>query len=375
MRAAPSVPSVGLIAVVASIGGGACRGHWPGQPGPAALERSDVPVPVVGLSGVTAISAGNLHTCALIAGGAVACWGANEVGELGRDGVEASATPLSVAGLSRASSLSSGESYTCAAEVRGRVSCWGHNPADHLGIPTISSKPVVIPGVNGVIGVAAGVDHTCALLSGGAVQCWGRYFFTARTPTAIPGLAGATAIGAAAFGWHTCALLADASVGCWGRNDWGQLGSGQSPDYTDVPVLARGVSGAIAVAADRGYSCALLTGGRVECWGIGWAKGAASYLVRPPALVPGVSGATAIATRESHACAVLAGGSIRCWAITSGPITIPALSGARALALGGLHACALIVDGSVRCWGDNGFGQLGNGTLPPAREVVPVAGR
>ena len=49
----------------------------------AAPFGSNVPVDVEDVLGATQISTGSRHTCALVAGGAVKCWGSNWVGELG----------------------------------------------------------------------------------------------------------------------------------------------------------------------------------------------------------------------------------------------------------------------------------------------------
>src|SRR5204862_7933623 len=38
------------------------------------------------------------------------------------------------------------------------------------------------------------------------------------------------------------------------------------------------------------------------------------------------------------------------------------LSTAVDIAAGGLHTCVIMSDGTVRCWGENGSGQLGDGT-------------
>jgi alpha-tubulin suppressor-like RCC1 family protein len=51
------------------------------------------------------------------------------------------------------------------------------------------------------------------------------------------------------------------------------------------------------------------------------------------------------------------------------------LSGVQAIATGGSHTCALMMTGGIRCWGDNGLGQLADGTwtdrsTPPTSDVL-----
>jgi alpha-tubulin suppressor-like RCC1 family protein len=72
--------------------------------------------------------------------------------------------------------------------------------------------------------------------------------------------------------YYTCALLEGGRVRCWGSNDKGQLGyregSRDSADTVARPSKDVAVGGrAIDLAAGGEHTCALLKGGRVRCWG------------------------------------------------------------------------------------------------------------
>jgi alpha-tubulin suppressor-like RCC1 family protein len=203
-------------------------------------------------------------------------------------------------------------------------------------------------------------------------------------------------VAAAASGDHTCALRQGGSVQCWGKNTSDDLGSADTTDvFLPLPpgtTLAHALNPAlgptVSIGAGHTFTCALLEGGNIYCWGsndhgqLGQGPGAAS-----PGLIDlggGTAGyrAVSLAVGWSHACAALANGSVKCWGdntygqlgigdtrdrgLLDGDMgdnlpTVPLGDGdtARAVAAGASHSCALLEDRSMMCWGRNQYGQLG----------------
>jgi alpha-tubulin suppressor-like RCC1 family protein len=80
----------------------------------------------------------------------------------------------------------------------------------------------------------------------------------------VPNLTGVIAV--ASGGFHTCALLTGGMVECWGQGQFGALGNGTTTDSL-IPAPVSNLSGVSAIAGGFESTCALLTSGTVECWG------------------------------------------------------------------------------------------------------------
>lgn len=256
-------------------------------------EANPVPFDVQGLhSGAVAIAVGSGQTCALTTTAEVRCWGSNSSGELGttvNSGTfNPNPSPLEVQGLdSGVTAIAAGDAHTCALTATGEVRCWGGNYSGQLGnlanyeTNNPNATPLEVQGIGGeVVAITAGAKHTCAQSTvGPPVRCWGYNHYgqlgattdgtTSPTPLNVQELDGdLSAI--AANGLHTCALSTSGALRCWGYNLYGQLGSDaniatheSNPFPQDVQglntILPQGQEIAFAppVAMPRGTSLAL----------------------------------------------------------------------------------------------------------------------
>jgi alpha-tubulin suppressor-like RCC1 family protein len=151
----------------------------------------------------------------------------------------------------------------------------------------------------------------------------------------------------AAGGQHTCALISDGRVTCWGAGSDGQLGTGNNNDSL-IPVEVSG--GALAnktvtqIAAGGQHACALISDGTVTCWGYG-----------------GYGQLGTGNNNSSNVPVAVTGGALANKTVTQ-------------IATGDAHTCALISDGTVTCWGWGGYGQLGTGNTNSSDVPVAVTG-
>ncbi|WP_437275309.1 hypothetical protein WME90_29150 [Sorangium sp. So ce375] len=325
------------------------RNTW-GNLGDGTLQQ-DRPIPrrVIGLSGaarVTAsVSTGRVHTCAVLADGAVACWGAGNSGQLGDGEATNSLFPVRAKELAGATQVAVGGTHTCAVTTTHELYCWGEGSSGQLGYGDEVDRLVPTVMLDDVSSVSAGLSHTCA----GMIERMG-----------------------------------ERRMYCWGHNESGQLGIGGF-NQKNTPQLLENLTSVALTAAGALHTCAAPALGAASCWGKGAQYRLGTGLVNDEALpreIPELVDVTRISLGARHSGAVVAGGKVLMWGdntkgqlgdgtqdpgLTPQPI---GLTGVVELALGDDHSCALKLTGEMLCWGDNRNGELGDGTVEP--RLVPT---
>ncbi len=330
-----------------------------GQLGNGALTNALTPVDVADITTATGIAVGGNHSCALLSDGSMKCWGKNKDGQVGNGVKVNTSIPVPVTGIAGVTELTGGMSHTCAMTLPlgNNVKCWGKNKSGQLGnggtvdaLLPIDSAPLSLTAT--AIKVIGGENHTCGILSDGTMSCWGQNDFgqlgigslgllPVTTPQVVGGASPSMNIKAASAGGnHTCAVASDGSVQCWGRNVSGQLGAGLFGAAIPLPGFVQGMEPgetATMVSAGADHTCAVMTSGRVKCWGDNELGG----------LGNGTNRNAAIAT------------------------ALPPSVLATAVAAGKNFSCATINNDTVKCWGSNRYGQLGTGIA--GFQSLPVA--
>jgi alpha-tubulin suppressor-like RCC1 family protein len=233
------------------------------------------------LSEIAQLALGGDHTCALISGQSVWCWGSNGAGQLGlgASAVARSAEPQQVGTLTgTVRRVAAGGRSSCAL-VDASLYCWGSNVCGQLGLPNLPASDAPVPSlVRDLQGVVLGETHGCGEFGDG-VRCWGDWAGAGcPDPTmAMPGDFEQRAVTVVAGARHSC-MLGEGSetVQCWGSAlcsdrsqdvNCGSLGPDSQDAYADPTNILLPESNLKGVAAGGTASCALSGSGRVWCWG------------------------------------------------------------------------------------------------------------
>lgn len=321
---------------------------------------------------------GTLH-CALSATGRALCFGAVT------EHAERKSIPLAA----RVRQVSAGHQHACAVLEDDTVRCIGGNRLAQLGT-TASFDPQgwTQPAIERVAQVAAGGEHTCALTRDGAVFCWGFAMygsvgeparrercvgssdecFCTATPTRVEGLPPAVSV--FANGSSSCAITEEGEerrLFCWGYNQVGQLGD-RSVKNVARAVEAPDARGLRELALGSTHACALMSDGRVRCWGASSSRqlardtdrwctqpmlaGAPSECDPFAADVPALDRVAHVTANDSTTCALREDHTVWCWGVRHGreldpygwraldPHRIAAFDGADTVRVGASSICA-----------------------------------
>jgi alpha-tubulin suppressor-like RCC1 family protein len=261
----------------------------------------------------------------------------------------------------------------------GMAVAWGYNTQTQLGAGYKSghqASPVAVLHLNNVTAVAAAYHFSLALEGNGTVKAWGGNSKgqlgdgsreDTGTPTEIVGLSGKVKSISSA-GEHALALLTNGTVASWGAAEYGERGNGESgseeeakkradekgENYTprDIPEVIPNLEHVVAIASGGASNFALLENGTVMSWGedgfgiLGYATGAPEQCKGEVGILPCSTVPRAVSLPEG--------------------VTVQAIAG------GGEAAYALLSNGEVLSWGNNGHGQLGDGSTTSSSTPVKV---
>jgi len=356
-------------------------------------------------AGPSAASLNVQHACAVTDAGAAYCWGMNSYGELGTGSTsDFEAAPVAVTGDHVFTKVVAAYLSTCGLDDAGQAWCWGYGSSGSLGngsTPFQQPTPVAVSGGHTFTTLVAGLFHVCGLDDAGQAWCWGGNaygalgtgsFAQATVPTQVSGSLVFT--GLAAGPWTTCGVVDAGGVACWGQNMYGQLGTGSVtssfPPGLPTPQAVVSGTGTAASATTGDYTCALLDGGDVTCWGVNalgqLGRGTSSDAELSPALVAGGHAFVTLSANGDHACALDADGTGWCWGsngygeLGTGsatpdhePAPVQVQGGPWAsLTAGGYTTCGILTSGQAQCWGNNALGQAGVGSTSSSSIPTPT---
>ena len=259
---------------------------------------------------------------------------------------------------------------SCLVADDGSAKCW--TSMEPGKPPIVKSIP---PDVAPLLSLEGDSESMCGVSRNQRLHCWGEHWgpaFAEPSPLPVASLPANLTVRHFSNHYFLCALLSDDSLHCTKLS---------TPDarLQFTSSVSFGTDPAVGVAAGL-VTCVLRRSGTVTCFG----DGVSSQLDAVGKDVALGRRALALSVGARHACAVLEGGRVACWGdngrgqlgqgSTLWPGNLPLSDGPKDVSLGktaeavGIsagddHNCVWFADGRLKCWGANDEGQLGLGDL------------
>jgi len=228
--------------------------------------------------------------------------------------------------------------------------------------------------VDRVVMSAADARSTCIVNTSGGVKCRGKVYWNSTELIDFTSASGLeSGVKKIAMAEETiCSIKNDNNLYCMGNGLRGQLGN-RSTDDASTAVRATVITEPVLdVAVGHGYTCVVLSGGKVKCWGEGrngqLGNNTFSSSLEAVDVVGLSSGASKIFAAGGNTCVIMTTGAVKCWGVCnmsscgtgvngnqSRPVDVASLpSGVLKVSISrdGNEACSLMSDGKVKCWGE-----------------------
>jgi alpha-tubulin suppressor-like RCC1 family protein len=266
-------------------------------------------------------------------------WGQNVVGQLGLGNTTSYSSPTQIGSLTDWSSIACGLSCTLSIKNDGTLWAWGQNTNGQLGLSNLTnySSPKQVGALTNWRQVSSGINsNTAAIKTDGTLWAWGYnnlgslgFGNTTRysSPKQVGALTNWSVVSVNGTDGNTLAVKTDGTLWAWGDNTYGQLGLGNTTNYSS-PKQVGALTNWLSVASGNVSSIATKTDGTLWAWG----NNGNGQL--------GTSNTTAYSSPKQV-------GALTTWNyINTGWET---------------SAMAIKTDGTLWSWGQNSIGQLGLG--------------
>ena len=197
--------------------------------------------------------------CTVSRAGALRCRTPGQGGTFMRESILYTELHPSLEGTKPARRVASGTSHSCALLAGGALRCWGDNVSGQVtgirgDLVDLPAEPGVLAGRE-VVEVCATQAGTCARIRSAGALCWGSLGSrpqTFSTPDAVEIACGRNAV---------CVRHTSGQVECAGLPDGTEGATGRTALVRELP------SPPIGITVGIEHACADLGGGQAHCWG------------------------------------------------------------------------------------------------------------
>jgi alpha-tubulin suppressor-like RCC1 family protein len=337
-------------------------------------------------------------------------WGFNSSGQLGNGTTTNRSSPGTVVGgITNWSQVAAGRYHSLGVTASGIAYAWGYNGRGRLGDGTTTdrSSPVtVLGGITNWAQVFAGTDHSLGVTASGIAYAWGYNSFgrlgdgttTSRTsPVTVVG--GITNWAQLDGGFrHSLGVTASGIAYAWGVGTDGRLGDGYTSSRTSPVTVIGGITNWAQVSAGTSHSLGVTASGIAYAWGLNstgqLGDGTTTNRSSPVTVIGGITNWAQV-SGGYHSLGVTASGIAYAWGLNStgqlgdgtttnrsSPVTVvggitnwaEVSAGEAANSFSARSSAGITDNGLLYAWGDNGSGQLGDGTTTSRTSPVTVVG-